>query len=334
MGVFSPDLHWRTRAVPLVLVLAVGLAAVGLQARSQLTGGPPYVLRRVLSLYHLPLAGLPIGPDLPLASFQVVESARDTVIAFREMVGHDLGETIGVLLFDKNGAKWSALNVPEHDPRDEAPVSGGDIGKVQATTDFIYVDTHVNPSAGVLLVLSRDGKTRKGLYGWSVEILPGDRVIYQASQVHFAPVHALELRLYNPAQAASTTLYPEKPWLPVRRDFIAQVATRIGAQSGASSTTSEDFPEGPEWFDSSLIGSVAMDHSGRFAAFLVEFGDPYKPGSPRPERVVVTCDTKPTDHEPRCTERRLADLVRASALLDTDGLLHRAAEDAAAARRK
>jgi hypothetical protein len=317
------------------LVLAIASAGHGAAAgTAQLTGGPPYALRTVLSLYHLPATGLSVSPDLSLASFRAADSAVETVIAFRETAGTTLGTRIGVLFFDKALSRWSALDVPEHDDRDEVPVAGGDIDRVQATQGFVYIDLHVNPSAGVLLILSRDGKTRKGLWGWSAAVLPGDRVIYQASQEHFAPVYALELRIFDAALPGTATLYPEKPWLPVRRDYIEQVATRIGAQPGGTGVTSEDFPEGPEWFDSSLVGNIVLDRGGRYAAFLVEFGDPYKPGSPRPERVVVTCDTKTPARGPRCAEQQLADLLRGGAPLDTDSLLRRAADDAASLARK
>lgn len=320
--------HYRTRIVVVAFVAVVSCTAALAASGGSQAGASPR-LGAAIAAEKLPLDGLPVSADLPISSYRAARSTTETVIAYRDLNGTELGRTIGVLIYDKTAKRWSSLSVAEHEEGDEAEYGAGDVSEVRATSTFIYIDTHVNPSAGLLIVVSRDGKVRKGLWGWTSIILPDDRVVYHASQVHFAPTHPMELRVYEPGQPTSAALYPIKPWLPVRRTFIEKVTslTTTLRRSGAA----EDLPESPDQFDSSLVDKPVADKAGRVIAFLVEFGEPSKPSSPRPERVVVKCDTRSAERTTACTEERLADVIRGNpqlGSLSSEALLRRVVEGA------
>ena len=53
--------------------------------------------------------------------------------------------------------------------------------------NFIVMDTHINPSAGCILILTPDLKFIAGLWGWTLGQID-DNIIYEVSMVHFAPI--------------------------------------------------------------------------------------------------------------------------------------------------
>jgi hypothetical protein len=103
---------------------------------------------------------------------------------------------------------------------------------------YAYVDHHINPSAGRLVVLTRNLKPVAELEGWSLGVLANDVVLYQRNQVHFnAPAYPVEIRTFDPG---------------TRRDV------RLWTSNGVTAR---------------LVDSVSIDRSRGTASFRVEIGE-------------------------------------------------------------
>jgi hypothetical protein len=109
------------------------------------------------------------------------------------------------------------------------------------TGRYLFTDTHINPSAGTLVVLTR-GRTKVAeLPGWLLGVTGSDVVIYHRNQVHFAPSHRVEIWTFDPVTRRDARLYPSRP-----------------AESGP---------------DTRLIDSVVVDRARRSATFRVQVGE-------------------------------------------------------------
>jgi hypothetical protein len=158
------------------------------------------------------------------------------------------------------------------------------------TPRFIHLGFHINPSAERLLVLSRDLKFQKELYGWVVATLPDETIVYHHSQIHFAPTHWLELSVFNPTTLKTKQIYPPKPNQPVRRSFIERV-NRAYQERGEEWFMRHNHHMDPELFDSLLVGDVMVNTTAKAMAFTVRYGDPNNGNDPLSftELVQVTC---------------------------------------------
>ena len=103
--------------------------------------------------------------------------------------GQDGQATLRDMMRDRDAADLNQF------PTDlwDAPISDEKRGK-----RYVHLSFHVNPSAERLLVLSRDMKLRRELYGWELATLPDERIVYHHSQIHFAPTHRLEISVFDP----------------------------------------------------------------------------------------------------------------------------------------
>ena len=72
------------------------------------------------------------------------------------------------------------------------PVSAQPMGE-RVTGRNILIDTHINPSAGRLIVLSRDRTPVTELPGWPLAVAADDVVVYHRNSTHFAPTHSVEV---------------------------------------------------------------------------------------------------------------------------------------------
>ena len=107
------------------------------------------------------------------------------------------------------------------------------------TLRFVHLGFHINPSAERLLVLSRDLKFQKELYGWVVATLPDESIVFHHSQIHFAPTHWLELSVFNPTTSKTKQVYPPSQ---ISRSAGTLSSASIGsirsaARSGSCDTT-------------------------------------------------------------------------------------------------
>ena len=208
-------------------------------------------------------------------------------------------------MLDRGSRAWTHAALP----RVRTTPPEWDVGSVMAIHHagrYLYLETHLNPSAGTTIVLNRSLRPIAALDGWTLVVLPEGRVIYEQSMVHFAPTHSVALRTYDPVSKADEALYPRKPFEAVRRAYVDSrkaLYARLGEDWFREHNRSTD----PEDFDSELLDSVVTNPAGTVAAFAIRFGrDDAEPATLVLE-VVVTCIDLETIR-PRCAEMRLDEL--------------------------
>jgi hypothetical protein len=222
----------------------------------------------------------------------------------------------------------------------------GSILRIQRAGRYLYLDTHLTPSAGNLLVLNEDLKLQRELYGYSRVFLPNGNVVFRNSQVHFMPTHWAELSLYDPAADKEKQIYPPVPADSVRSEFVARVRKAYAARGEDWFRINNHYMD-PEKFDSS-DGPIRVDEKSNAIAFLVRYENPINDsGDPEAagQTVVVTCTSVHQVDNAVCRERSLAvwadalKLSKETILAEpygrtpvTDELLRRAAANPAAVR--
>ena len=179
---------------------------------------------------------------------------------------------------------------------------------VQRTERHVVVDTHVNPSAGYIVVLTRDLAPVTTLPGWTLRLLSDGTILYHRSSVHFAPTHWAEVWTWNPVTRREARLYPNAPWDSVRRAYVDTVRA-IYRRAGADWFRANNHHMDADRFDTRLGDTIVVASSGRTLAFSITFGGGAgTPAATPPLDVVVVCRAVATSRS-RCTERPLAALA-------------------------
>ena len=155
---------------------------------------------------------------------------------------------------------------------------------------FSHTSHHINPSAEITYVFSKDYKHVRTLNGWIRATLPNESFVYQHSQPHFAPTHSVELSIFDPIGMAERAIYPPRAASDVRKNFVKRVAQAYAAR-GEAWFREHNHPMDPERFDSALLGEIVIAPNGERMQFNVRFGDPESGRDPLPfsEQVLVTC---------------------------------------------
>lgn len=191
--------------------------------------------------------------------------------------------------------------------RDKLARLGIPVGSVVAVTHtkrYVLVDTHVNPSAGVLYVLSdRGDRVVAELPGWVLRVLPNGVVVYYRNEVHFAPTHSAEVWTWDPVTHRDARLYPNEPYDSVRRAYVDSVRS-IYARVDEGWFRAANHHKDPTRFDSSVGDTIMVADSGKTVVFAMRFGGGEGTPAETPRLdVMVTCRGVGTKRQ-RCTEAR------------------------------
>jgi hypothetical protein len=272
---------------PLLSLIAFGCAIL-LSAQTQ-----PRTLREVLAADGMTVAdGTLPNLDKPVTSGSSLNDPARYVLAYY------LDDGAGVLrspmfidAYDRKARTWesaavtgggSQINAAGASMSDD--VCLGSVLRIQASAESIFLDTHINPSAGCLLILSQDLKVRKALFGWYIARFSDDSVVYQRGEVHFAPVHPSELALYNWRSGREVELFPIKPFQAIRLAHIQRLREFFSTRREWCNKNND--PCDPEQMDSTLLGDVATNDSEHTLAFLISYEqlqgtlDEQKPSGP------------------------------------------------------
>lgn len=247
-------------------------------------------LRQALAAKHLPMyAGKLANLDKTITSWAELDDANQYVIAYYVDDGRDvLNRPMFLERYDRKRGDWTSSSLADAETKSGAIDVDcfGAILSVTAAAKRLLVDTHINPSASCLLVLSADLRLEIGLYGWLERMLGEDTLIYQRSQIHFAPVHPAEIALYDLRTRRDVTLFPRKPDSAIRRARTAQLAEFYKVNK--EWCNKNDDPCDPENFDSGLQGEVATNEAEAAVAFLISYeqiqlvgGNVQKPSGPK-----------------------------------------------------
>jgi hypothetical protein len=253
-----------------------------------------------------------------ITNYAVGANESHVAVAYYVRVAADtLPDSLQVSLIHKASGVWRHASVARR--RGERWM--GSAMRVTLSPSHVFIDTHVNPSAGTLLVLSLELEPRTTLNGWSELLLPGGALLYQRSMVHFAPTHPAMLRLYDPATARDTAVYPLQPYDEVRRTFIQRVR-EIYARLGEEWFRLNNHHMMAEQFES-RIGTPLSDSTGTRIAFIAMFGEGGgSRSSPPVVEVLVVC--RDILRSPACTEAELSALRAARPGVSNESILRQA----------
>lgn len=279
----GPEIRQAGRCLSSVLYL---LAA----ARPALPQASPQTLKEALAAKSLPVAGAKlVNLEKRITSGAEFDDSHQFAIAYY------LDDRSGVLnpplfvdRYNKKIKEWQSAALPDAQQKSLKPddTCYGSILNINASGDRLFLNTHINPSAGCLLVLSPDLTLEASLYGWHLGQLGPDLVLYQRSEVHFAPVHPAEIAVYDLHAKRDETIFPPKAATAIRQARTAQL--REFYKTNQEWCHKNDDPCDPEAFDSEVQETIATSETNSALAFLVSYeqiqfvqGDVQKPSGPK-----------------------------------------------------
>jgi hypothetical protein len=272
-------------------VFTAGLALAALLSRAQ---GEGKTLREVLAAENLPVGANTLhNLDAKISSGAELNDAEQFVIAYYVLDSTgQLNPRIFVDVYDRGAGRWKSGEIKAAVAKDEGVDVDcfGSVLAIAAFPDSLVLETHINPSAGCELVLSRDLKLKTSLYGWTVGHFADGGIVYHRSQVHFATVHPAEIAFYDPAKGKDLTIFPHKPMQQVRLQLMEELREFFKTHQDYCQKAGD--PCDAESFDSSLEGEVVTDDREHAMAFIVSYElqgygqSDDKPGGP-PEVVYV-----------------------------------------------
>ena len=265
--------------------LAASLVLAALFSRAQ---GEGKTLREVLAAEKLPLdANTLHNLDAKISSGAELHDAEQFVIAYYVLDSTgQLTPPIFVDVYDRSAGRWRSGEIKAAVAKEEGldvDCFGSVLG-ISAFSDLLVLETHINPSAGCELVLSRDLKLKTSLYGWMIGHFVDGGIVYHRSQVHFETVHPAEIAFYDPATGKDFTIFPHKPLPQVRLQLIEELREFFKTHQDYCQKAND--PCDAEYFDSSIQGKAVTDDREHAIAFAVTyevqgFGqDEQKPGGP------------------------------------------------------
>ena len=247
-------------------------------------------LRDALAAKNLPIAGSKLANlEKNIGNGAELDDADQYVIAY--YLDDETGGLNPPLFIDRYNRKskeWKSAALPDAPGKsaETTDVCYGSILNIRSGGGRLFLDTHINPSAGCLLAVSPDLKLEATLDGWLLGPLGNDLLIYERSQVHFAPVHPTEIAVYDLRTKRDATIFPPKEPTPVRQARVAQL--REFYKPNEAWCNKNDDPCDPESFDSDLQGDIFTNDAEYSVAFLISYeqiqyveGDVQKPSGPK-----------------------------------------------------
>jgi hypothetical protein len=218
-------------------------------------------------------AGLVGRDSWPITSYATRSDSTGFAITYYRRDGELLGDTLFVSLRDEKSGGWTHAEVlrVRTTTADSTSYILGSATRITLGPEYIYVDTHLTPSAGTLLVLTRSLLPVVMVKGWSELVLPDGSMVYQKNLVHFAATHPAELRFFDPRGKRDLAVYPSLPYAEVRRSYIERVR-EMWSRLGDDWFRLNNHHQMAEQFES-RIGTPVADSTGGRIAFLAWFGD-------------------------------------------------------------
>lgn len=130
----------------------------------------------------------------------------------------------------------------------------------------IYIETHLTPSAGCIIVLSPVLSFKTALSGWLLGFLGSDYAIVRRSEIHFQSVHPLHIGVLDLKRNRSVEVYPPKED-NLRREYSQLIQPHITKQWCMDNNA----PCDPENFDTELNGGLAVNETARVFGFEATF---------------------------------------------------------------
>lgn len=247
-------------------------------------------LRQALAAKNVPIAAAKLeNLDKGITSGAILDDESQFLIAYYIDDGTSaLNPPLYLERFDRKQGSWRGATLEKAEARSQdmdVPCLGS-IMNVTAVGNRYFFDTHINPSAGCMLIVSGDLKLEASLYGWLLGRLGTEVVIYHRSQIHFAPVHPAEIALHDLRTKYDVIFFPPKPESPIREARTQQLRSFYKGNQEWCNKNKDSCD--PAYFDSALEGPVATNEKEQALAFLISYeqiqlvqGDVQKPDGPK-----------------------------------------------------
>jgi hypothetical protein len=207
--------------------------------------------------------------DKPITSYSIFDNGREFLIAYYLDDGTGLlTEPLFVHRYDAVAHEWKGIEITDRAAQTSDVRCLGSAVSIRVSAHAIYIGTHLNPSAGCTIVLSRGLAVQAVLPGWVLALFADETIVYERSQVHFAPTHYAELFLHDEPHHHDRQLYPMKPYQRIRIDHMHKVR-RI--YSNKEWCRDHNHHCDPERFDNFIVGDVAVNDTTGALAFQVWF---------------------------------------------------------------
>jgi hypothetical protein len=151
----------------------------------------------------------------------------------------------------------------------QANIPSGCFGSVLRVSEYrqtIYLEMHVGPSAGCVIVLSPALAVRSTLSGWLLGMLEPDYAILRRSEIHFKSVTALHVEVYDTKRNRTVEVYPPKQDR-LRQQYSRLIAPHISDKWCMANNAECD----PQDFDTDVMGGVAVNEAAKVFGFEAEF---------------------------------------------------------------
>lgn len=208
----------------------------------------------------------------PITSYAILDTNREFLIAYYLLnPGNELQAPLFLTRFDKSSGEWQQA---QSDPKTISDGTGpltqldciGSAINLERSADWYYLDLHLNPSAGCLVVLNHDLTVNGTLTGFTAAHFKSGLLVYQGNAVHFAAVHPLTLFLYDPITRKSQQIYP-----PERDPFRAEFSHVLEKVIDEKRCQENDWPCDPKDFESDVLHPIEVSDETHALAFRVEF---------------------------------------------------------------
>jgi hypothetical protein len=207
--------------------------------------------------------------DKRITSYAVFQNAEQFLIAYYVDDGSGaLTEPLFVDRYDATARGWTSTKITRADPKVADSWCLGSAVSLRASPTGYYLGTHVNPSAGCTIVVSQDLPVQAVLTGWVLAVFGDGTIVYQRSQVHFAPTHYAEISLYDGTRARDVQIYPMKPYQRIRTEHIRRVRRVYTDEAWCRA---HNHHCDPELFDNFIVGDVAINDATSALAFQIWF---------------------------------------------------------------
>ncbi|MBN1627371.1 MAG: hypothetical protein JW944_12690 [Deltaproteobacteria bacterium] len=148
------------------------------------------------------------------AGYKILENDRAFLLAYY----YPFKETpsrLYLLKFDKNSQDWSCRTVD-----DSLIAATTSFQGIKTINNFYLICLHINPSAGLTIIVPHDMKTYHILKGYIDAVYDDDLMIYSPNQRHFASTHPCEIGIYNPFTQEAKIILPRTPDPPLWSAYI------------------------------------------------------------------------------------------------------------------
>ena len=251
-----------------------GVTLLGLLSLTCMSPARPETLGVVLAKHQVEVQSpRPSDWKKLITSYASYREAERFVLAYyhQQAYSQQLPNELRLLLVDLDSKSWLQERLSVVGLVPERPnLHLGAIVKILASREHVYIVGHQTPSAALTLVLSRELEVRDLLPGWPQVVTPAGLVVYQHSQVHFAPTRYTQLSMYDPKSKRHSQIYPLEPFQEVRSEHVEKVRAAY-LRRGEDWFRNRNHHMNPELFNNHLRGAIEVDGNTHSLAFVIAF---------------------------------------------------------------